>query len=95
MASLHLRGISPIEIVTALNHHGVTADLETVCEDIQFLQDIWATEVQVKTEHKARVLAELREARRAAWANGDIELVLKCLRQETDLLNLDKLLDLG
>ena len=66
----------------------MTADLEAVCADIAFLEAVWATEVQVETEkRKARLLAELREARRAAWAAGKFDLVLKGLAQEAELLD--------
>jgi hypothetical protein len=88
IAALHLRGLTPIEIRVALQQSGIAGDLETVCADIGFLEAVWATEVQVKTEkRKARLLAELREARRAAWAAGKFDLVLKGLAQEVELLD--------
>ena len=87
VAALHLRGLTPIEIRAALQPAGLCADLETVCADIAFLEAVWATEVHVKQEQRqARLLAELREARRAAWAAGKFDLVLKALDQEAKLL---------
>lgn len=88
VAALHLRGLSPIEIRAALQQGGIPGDLETVCADIAFLEAIWATEVKLEQEKRqARLLAELREARRAAWAAGRFDLVLKAIEQEANLLN--------
>ena len=83
-----MRGLTPIEIRAALQQANLCVDLETVCADIVFLNAVWATEVQVETEkRKARLLAELREARRAAWAAGKLELVLRAIEQEAKLLD--------
>jgi len=83
VAALHLRGLTPLEIRAALQQGGIPGDLETVCADIVFLEAVWATDVKVEQEkRKARLLAELREARRAAWAAGKFDLVLKAIEQE-------------
>jgi len=88
VAALHLRGLTPLEILAGLKQGGLGVDLETVCADIAFLEAVWATDVQVTQEkRKARLLAELREARRAAWAAGKFDLVLKGLEQEAKLLD--------
>jgi len=61
--------------------------LEVVCADIAFLETVWATEVKLQPEqYQARLLAELREARRSAWAAGALALVLRALEQEAKLL---------
>lgn len=87
VAALHLRGLTPLEIRAALQQNNIGGDLETVCADIAFLEAVWATDVHVQAEQrKARLLAELREARRAAWAAGKFDLVLKGLAQEAELL---------
>lgn len=87
VAALHLRGLTPLEIRTALQQNNIPSDLETVCADIAFLEAVWATDVKVGQEQrKARLLAELREARRAAWAAGKFELVLRAIEQEAKLL---------
>ena len=86
VAALHLRGLQPIEILKALQGT-LPCDLKLVCTDIAFLQQVWATEVALEEEQQhARILAELREARRAAWAAGKFDLVLKGLEQERKLL---------
>lgn len=88
VAALHLRGLTPLEIRAALQQGGLPCDLETVCQDLVHLQEIWETEVNVETErYRARLLAELREARRAAWAVGKFDLVLRGLAQEKELLD--------
>jgi hypothetical protein len=88
VASLHLRGLSPAEIQSALQGGGIPCDLETVCEDIKFLERVWTMEARPTPRHKARVLAELREARRAAWAAGDLQKVLESIKFEAELLHL-------
>ena len=86
VAALHLRGLSPLEIQVALAQGGAAWPLETICGDLAFLEQVWATEVRRGAQQPARVLAELREARRAAWAAGDLDLVLRALKQEAELL---------
>ena len=87
VAALYLRGLTPLEILAALKQGGIACNLEIVCADIAFLEAVWATEVKVQEERrKARLLAELREARRAAWAAGKFDLVLKAIEQEEKLL---------
>jgi hypothetical protein len=68
------------------------ADVETVCEDIAYLERIWTTEVKPTQRHLARMLAETREARRVAWAKADMSLVLDLIKQEAKLLRIDTLL---
>lgn len=92
VASLYLRGLSQVEIQHALASNGLHCDLDTVCADIAFLETVWTTEIKVGPRHKARVLAELREARRAAWAAQDINQVLNSLKIEAELLHLQSLL---
>jgi hypothetical protein len=53
---------------------------------------VWTTDIQVGARHKARILAEIREARRVAWSQADMELVLKGLKQEAALLKVESLL---
>ncbi len=88
VASLHLRGLSPVEIQQALQGGGIPCALEVICDDIAFLERVWTTEIRATPRHKARVLAELREARRAAWAAGDLQRVLESLKAESELLHL-------
>jgi len=87
VASLFLRGLLPVEIQGALRQNGVACELAQVCDDVAFLQRVWATEVALEKErHLARILAELREARRSAWAAGDFDLVMRGLEQEERLI---------
>jgi len=99
VASLYLRGLSPREITVALPKNGVSDpqgqpySLEDVCYDIEFLEQLWSTEIKAKKKHKVRIWAMLREAQRAAWAQGDLDGLLKALDDEAELLKLDVLLD--
>jgi len=88
VAQLHLRGLTPGEVALALAQAGVPATIDIVCRDIELLEQVWAMDVRGSARHKGRVLAEIREMRRAAWAAGDFEAVLKSLKQEADLLRL-------
>lgn len=81
VASLHLRGLTPLEIRSALPKEW-DVDTDTICSDIQFLERVWTTDIQVGARHKARILAEIREARRVSWSQADMALVLQGLKQE-------------
>jgi len=56
--------------------------------DVAALAEIWATETASDTA-RGRVLAELREARRTAWAKGDLGGIYRGLQQEAQLLGLN------
>ena len=98
VAALRLRGLTQREIVRLLPlgddpiknpRTGDPYDLATVCRDLKALRDEWregavGDVATVKGAH----LAELREARRQAWASGDLSAVLRGLGQEADLLGL-------
>lgn len=97
VASLYLRGLSPTEIGLALPKNGVVDPathlpygMDVVHGDIAYLEREWESETQrAPWERRARVLAELHEAKRAAWAKGDLGTVVRCLKQETELFDLD------
>jgi hypothetical protein len=101
IASLYLRGLSPHEIVLALPKNGIIDpttrlpySLDVVQQDILTLEDQWETEQRVAPKmRRARVLAELHEAKRAAWAKGDLGTVVRCLKQEAELFELDAVPD--
>lgn len=101
VASLHVRGLTPLEIMAALEQNGLRDPatrqpygLACVCADIAFIEALWREEVAAGTrEHRARVWAELQEAKRAAWAAGDVARVLGALKQEAALFRLEDVLD--
>lgn len=85
VAALRLMGMTQREIAD-----DVDVGLATVNRDLKALTEEWRAEaLQDVGEHTAYVLAEIREARRQCWAEGDIDGVYKGLKQERDLLGLD------
>lgn len=60
--------------------------LATVNRDIAALRKQWrANAAKNMAEAVGDHLAELREVRRAAWKSGELNVVLKSLRQESDI----------
>ena len=63
----------------------------TIWKDIQALEKEWRAEaVKSRASHKAAALAEIREARKKAWVDGDLRIVKDFLKMEIDLLGLDE-----
>lgn len=97
VASLRLRGLTQREIMAALEKNGVinphsgnSWQLGTINGDIKALEAEWHKEAIADIqEHKARVLAELSEVKRAAWGSKEYKTILDALKQERDLLGLD------
>lgn len=94
VARARLRGASIREIVVALTGMGFVNPVTNepwsktiVHQDIQALEAEWrANAQQTIQEHKATQLAELKEARRQAWRNNDLAVVLNSIRLEMVLL---------
>jgi DNA-binding CsgD family transcriptional regulator len=61
----------------------------TINRDIANLEAQWrAHAIESVAEHKARVIAELTEVKRAAWGEHNLHAVLQALKAECDLLGL-------
>lgn len=61
--------------------------IATVNTDIKALRQLWRENATRDiTSHQSRILASLREAEKAAWEKSNIGLVLKSLKQQSDLL---------
>jgi hypothetical protein len=59
----------------------------TITNDIEHVTQAWRAEyVKERTAHVMLQLAELREARRQAWADGNMKEVRQNIRLEIDLL---------
>ncbi|HNT74386.1 MAG TPA: hypothetical protein PKH77_05135 [Anaerolineae bacterium] len=94
VASLLLRGLTPLEITVQLKRQGLK-DPETgeayllavIVADVAALDAEWQAQANDPDAQRARVLAELREVRRAAWAKNDMGGVLRGLQQEAALLD--------
>lgn len=96
VARLVVRGLSRRDITDALGRQLVNPDtggpfsLGTIHNDIKALEAEWQAEAQRDIqEHKARLLAELREVARQGWQAQNYELVLKTTAQIRALLGLD------
>lgn len=97
VAALVLRGFSQREIQASLPSAGITNpstglpwSLGIVNSDVKALAADWKEAALADVdEHKARLLAEIREVRRKAWGIADLNSVLRALQQERDLLGAD------
>lgn len=96
VAALRLRGMTLTEIVRMLGDLGVRNPetqapfgKTTVYNDLKWLEKNWQDEaVEFHDRHKANILAELREMRRAAWQEKKYSVVLRGIRLEADLFGL-------
>ncbi len=96
VSRLRVRGLSLREIVAALGREiinpksGQPFTLITIQEDCKALDRQWLEHTAASTEeHKATVYARLQEIQRQGWQDKDMNIVLRALKQECDLLGLD------
>jgi hypothetical protein len=80
-----LRGWTQRQIAEIL-----VCSLGTVNHDLKALEAEWREAAQATVEqHKQRILAELAEVKRAAWADKSYGAVMQAIKAEVDLLGLD------
>ena len=97
VAGMRLRHLTQREIVTQLPKMdilnpdtGEPYSLGIVNSDLKALHKQWQEDAAQDTSVLvAMTRAELEEVRRKAWANNELAIVLRSLRQECDLLGLD------
>jgi len=97
VAALRLRGLTVREIEEALAERGIVNEKGSkpwsrgvIQNDLTALGEEWQKAARASTDElKANILAELREARRAAWAAKRYDLVLRALEDERKLYGLD------
>lgn len=96
VARLRLRQVSVRDIQAAVGRQfpnpetGQPWSLGCIQGDLMALQRAWQATAAVATAaHQGALLAELREARREAWQAKALDLVLRGLKQEADLLGLN------
>ena len=90
---LFLRGLTMREIQYKLPEQGIVNPetsngyaLGTISRDVTAIKERWKQEASADiAEVKAAQLAELKEARRRAWAIGDISEIRHSLSLEADL----------
>src|SRR5215210_514719 len=98
VASYMIRGVSQQEIVEALpqGSKGITNPKtgkpypqSSISKDMAWVEEQWAKEYAADIGFiKAQHLAETREARKAAWAKGNLPMVFKSLKHEADVMGL-------
>jgi hypothetical protein len=97
VASARAMGMSGLEIRALLEKKGVVnprsgkpVGLSTVYDDMKALEDEWRQQAAVQiSDQKARILAELAELKRRAWAAKDLRSVLGAIERECKVLGLD------
>lgn len=104
VAALRLRGLSLNQIAAALPKappHGPGIynpttggpfDTSTISRDLKALEAEWrANALADRIQHKAQLLAEIEEVKRAAWGAKQYDTLLRAFKQQADLLGLDEL----
>lgn len=97
IASLRLRGMTQREIEQNLPRlkivnprKGKPWSLGTINKDLQAIHEEWVKEAtRAIAEHKANLLAELRELKRAAWAEKDYQAILRAIDKECKILGVE------
>lgn len=92
------RGLGLYEIIDALLERNIVNpdtqepySVATVSRDLKENNRLWMQEaIKERGLHKSRQMAELREARRIAWCNGDMAEVRLNLQAEIKLLGTDE-----
>ena len=97
VASMRLRGMTQREIEGNLPRlkivnpkGGKPYSLGTVNADIKAIREDWRKRAAADmAEHVARLVAELSEVKRAAWAEKDFGNILRAIEKEAKLLGAD------
>ena len=97
VAALLVRQWTQREIVKALaaqqdvNHEtGEPWDLATIHRDIKALRQMWREEaLQDISLHQAQRLMEFAEVKRRGWIDGDMNVVLRAMKQEAEMFGFD------
>lgn len=98
VARLSTHGRTVREIADELERQGMTNPSTgrswgrgTIQGDLDALRSEWRERaIADVTEHRARMLEELRQVKRAAWDQGDLGNVLRAMNQERGLLGVDQ-----
>ena len=97
VGSARLRGFSIREIKTFLGEQGLINPktrrpftATAIFSDLEALKKEWrAAAARDIGEHKARILAELLEVKRAAWGKKKFTVVLAAIERECKILGID------
>jgi len=97
VASMRLRGMTQREIEENLPRlkiinaeTGKPYSLGTINSDLQAIRQQWRdSATQDMAEHVARIIAELTEIKRAAWAEKSYGDILRAIEKECKILGID------
>lgn len=103
VAGAMVRGLTASEIAVRLEEEGLlNPDSEqpysigTIVSDIRAIEEEWHDDMLMDiSDHRARVLAEIRELKNSAWQMGKLPIVSRAIEQEVGLLGLNKLERMG
>ena len=98
VAQALVKGFKISDIVLYLEQKGVINSknnkpytLSTVWSDIQALTKQWESQsFKAINMAKSRVWAEIQEVKKIGWSNNDMDIVLKAIKQERELMGLDE-----
>jgi hypothetical protein len=99
VARLRLRGLTEREIAFQLGSgENALFNPKThkpysnfiVHRDLEWLREQWEKEATKEIgEWKTKLIVEVEEVKRAAWAHGELETVLKCVTQQRKIMGID------
>lgn len=98
VARLRLRGLSIREIIVMLakldppvvGKDGKPWNVGTIHGDLKAITAEWRARAAASIDQlKSEQLAELREVKRRAWADGDLANLLRALKQEAEIAGID------
>lgn len=103
VSSARARGMTIAAITSLLSEKGVLNprtevpySSQTIGKDIREIEERWREKMLVDVfDHRARVLAELREVKTAGWSTGKHSIILRAIEQEVNLLGLNELERMG
>jgi len=103
VGSAVIKGLTASEIAVRLEEDGLLNpdteqpfSIRTINQDIAAIEEAWHDEMLTDiSEHRARVLAEIRELKSSAWGIGKLTIVSRAIEQEVSLLGLNKLERMG
>jgi len=73
------------------NLRGKSWGITAISNDVKYVREQWQKIAQLHYDiHIGRLMGQIRQVRKTAWARDELPLVLKTLEQEIKLLGLDK-----
>ena len=87
VSALRLRNLTAREIVEGLAKHGIKCGLGTVGRDLAELRRRWRDHAREDvSDYQAKQIAQLEAIQKQAWAQNDLDIVLKAHDRLTRLV---------